>query len=289
MVDDRVFREELRNLKGLIRNDPTVATRYDLDGDGEISGHEWEQAVAGLREALENRHEGSGQAAEAVFESVRSSTNASSSDRPSLANCGEVVVKQRVERLEVFGGYECSNRYLFFDPHTGIEIGGADESTGGVGGFLSRAFLGPARPLNIDMTDPAQGVWLQARRPFSLLGFVKPPTMAIHSNEGLLGTVTRIWPLVLRRRYRICVANRFDSELMIEGSLFRPWSFPVEKNGRPVGCIQKKWSGAGRELFTDADTFLVRFEDPGLDAAERRLLVAAAIAIDFDFFETSPN
>ena len=100
------------------------------------------------------------------------------------------MVKQKVEKFEVFAGYECANRYQFFDPHTGIEIGGADESSGGVGSFLSRAFLGPARPLNIDVTDPSQGVWMEARRPFSFLGFVRPPTMAVHSNEGLLGTVT---------------------------------------------------------------------------------------------------
>jgi hypothetical protein len=287
MVDEHVFREELRNLKGLIRNDPAIAARYDLDGDGEISGEEWDRAVAGLREALNNRPVGTGQAAEAVFESVRATTAAS--DRPSLATCREVVVKQRVERMEVLAGYECSNRYLFYDKQSGVEIGGADESSGGVGGFLSRAFLGPARPLNIDMTDPGQGAWLEARRPFKLLAFVAPPTMAVHSNDGLLGTVTRVWPLVLRRRYRISVANQFDGGLTIDGSLFRPWSFPVEKNGRPVACIQKKWSGAGRELFTDADTFLVRFEDPGLNAAERRLLVAASIAIDFDFFERSPD
>ena len=30
MVDESVFREELRNLKGLIRNDPAIAARYDL-------------------------------------------------------------------------------------------------------------------------------------------------------------------------------------------------------------------------------------------------------------------
>ena len=215
MVDEQAFREELRNLKGLIRSDPAVAARYDLDGDGEICGAEWDRAVAGLREALEQQPQATGQLAEAIFESVQSA-NATPSDRPSLANCNEVVVKQRVERMEVFAGYECSNRYLFYDKQTGIEIGGADESSGGVGGFMSRAFLGPARPLNIDMTDPGQGVWLEARRPFSLLAFIKPPTMVIHSNEGLLGTVTRIWPLVLRRRYRISVANQFDSGLTID-------------------------------------------------------------------------
>jgi len=288
MVDEGVFRDELRNLKARIKSDPALASRYDLDGDGEIGGEEWDRAGADLRATLDRRSSESGQVAEPIYEASRSSTFMPS-DRPSLVTCGEIVVKQKIEKLEVFAGYECANRYRFFEPQSGIEIGGADEDSGGVGSFFSRAFLGPARPLNIHLTDPSQGVWMEARTPFSLLGLVRPPTMAVHSNEGLLGTVTRTWPLFLRRRYRICVANQFDSDLIVDGSLFRPWSFPVEKNGRPAAMIQKKWSGAGRELFTDADSFLVRFEDPGLNAAERRLLVAASIAIDFDYFEKSPH
>jgi uncharacterized protein YxjI len=74
-------------------------------------------------------------------------------------------------------------------------------------------------------------------------------------------------------------------DLRIEGTLLHPWTFPVKKGDRQVACILKKWSGIGKEAFTDADTFLVRFEDAGLSENERRLLVMAALAIDFDFFE----
>jgi len=288
MIDEQVFREEVRNLKALIRDDPGVRARYDSDGDGEISGTEWDQAVAALRAELERNPLAGAEATQAVFENVRSPADVAS-DRPSLASCREIVVKQRVEKQEIFYGYECSNRYVFIDPSSGDELGGADESSGGFGGFLCRALLGPARPLNLDITDPGQGVWMEARRAFSPLGFVKPPTLTVNWNQGLLGTVTRIWPLVLRRRYRLSVADRFGSDLVVDGSLFQPWTFPVLKNGRTVGCIQKKWSGIGRELFTDADNFLVRFDDPELDPTERRLIVAAALAIDYDFFEKSPG
>jgi hypothetical protein len=288
MVDEQVFREEIRSLKALIRDDPAIRARYDLDGDGEISGSEWDQAVTALRAELERHPHSGAEAARAVFETVRTSSGLTS-NRPSLANCREVIVKQRVEKREIFYGYECSNRYVFIDPDSGEEMGGADESSGGFGGFLCRAFLGPARPLGLAITDPAQGVWMEARRPFSPLGFVKPPTLTVNWNHGMLGTVTRIWPLVLRRRYRVSVANDFGSDLIVDGSLFKPWTFPILKNGRSAGFIQKKWSGVGRELFTDADNFLVRFDDPDLDVGERRLLVAAALAIDYDFFEKSPG
>jgi hypothetical protein len=288
MIDEQVFRDEVRNLKTLIRDNPEVQAKYDLDGDGEISGTEWDQAVEALRTELERNPLAGNEAAQAVFENVRSG-DPIATGRPSLATCREVVVRQRVEKREIFYGYECSNRYVFIDPSCGDELGGADESSGGFGGFLCRTFLGPARPLNLDITDPGQGIWMEAKRPFNPLGFVKPPTLTVNWNHGMLGTVTRIWPLVFRRRYRVSVANQFGSNLVIDGSLFRPWTFPILKNGRAAGQIQKKWSGVGRELFTDADNFLVRFDDPGLDAAERRLLIAAALAIDYDFFERSPN
>ncbi len=58
----------------------------------------------------------------------------------------------------------------------------------------------------------------------------------------------------------------------------------IEQNGREVGHIQKRWSGFGKEMFTDADNFGVTFEnvrDPRL----RTLVVAATFLLDFVHFE----
>ena len=63
MIDEQIFREEVRNLKALIRNDPAVQARYDVDGDGEISGAAWDQAVADLRAELERHTQAQPQAA----------------------------------------------------------------------------------------------------------------------------------------------------------------------------------------------------------------------------------
>lgn len=279
MIDEQHFREEVRNLKALLRDDPSVRAQYDLDGDGQIDSAEWDHALQVLREELERRAPSEPQVVEPAVDT----------GAPGLVTCSEVAVKQLVEHREVFLGYETSNRYVFVEPTTGAELGGCDEESTGVGGFLSRQFLGPARPLTLNATDNSRGVWMEGRRPFHFLGFIQPPTMTVNWNHGPLGTIRRVWPLVFWRRYEIQVAGGDGLDLRVDGTLFRPWTFPVMKGGRQVACILKKWSGIGKEVFTDADTFLVRFEDAGLTESERRLLVMAALAIDFDFFEKNPG
>jgi hypothetical protein len=288
VIDKARFQDQVRKLKRLIREDSTVRARFDADGDGEISGAEWERAVATLRRQMEQREAQSPGAAMAAYEAMRAN-EASPAGGSGLDSCAEVVVKQLVERREVFLGYETSNRYVFTDRSTGRELGGADEDSGGFGGFMSRQFLGPARPLNLSITDTTRGVGMEGRRPFRLFAFIQPPTLTLTGTGGPLGTVRRIWPLVIRRRYEVRTGNGAGPGLLIDGTLLHPWTFPVKKRGRQVACILKKWSGIGREMFTDADTFLVRFEDPALSTDERRLLLAAALAIDFDFFEKKPR
>jgi len=59
MVDKNKLMEELRNLKQQIKSDPRVMAKYDLDGNGEISGEEWELARKAVVASLES--EGSSQ------------------------------------------------------------------------------------------------------------------------------------------------------------------------------------------------------------------------------------
>jgi len=71
----------------------------------------------------------------------------------------------------------------------------------------------------------------------------------------------------------------------ITGPLLHPWTFVLTagESDREVGRIEKRWSGGVSELFTDADTFLVTFGRT--EGALRRLLLAAAVLVDFRWFE----
>jgi hypothetical protein len=74
----------------------------------------------------------------------------------------------------------------------------------------------------------------------------------------------------------------------LRGPFFKPWTFLLEQSGQEVGRIQKRWSGLGKEMFTDADNFGVTFENVR-DARLRTLVVAATFLIDFVHFENRGN
>jgi uncharacterized protein YxjI len=63
------------------------------------------------------------------------------------------------------------------------------------------------------------------------------------------------------------------------------WNFQFLTGGRKVGTIAKKWAGIGKELFTNADTYVVAVEDPKATASLTALILASGIAIDTVFKE----
>ena len=54
--------------------------------------------------------------------------------------------------------------------------------------------------------------------------------------------------------------------------------------GQNVGKISKQWTGLLREIFTEADNFGISFP-MNLDVRVKATLLAAAILIDFMYFE----
>jgi hypothetical protein len=53
-----------------------------------------------------------------------------------------------------------------------------------------------------------------------------------------------------------------------------------------VGLIAKKWSGMGKEMFTDADNFNITFPS-SIDNAQKSILLGALFLIDMIYFEKS--
>lgn len=89
---------------------------------------------------------------------------------------------------------------------------------------------------------------------------------------------------VLQRRYE--VRDEIDgSAYELQGSLFRPWTFHVVRDGERCGRIVKRWGGLFREGFGDADRFEADF--PGdWPARHKTLLLGALLLLDFAHFES---
>lgn len=188
-------------------------------------------------------------------------------------------VRQRKRWLEILLSFEAKNAYDVFDDRQ-MPVLRVEEQGKGIGSFLKRIIFGPVRWFEAHVLDPGtRAVLLRLNRPFRFIFH----EITVHDAEGrVLGTIKRRWSWV-RRLYTVYgpegseVGNLF-------GPLFRPWTFEIRLGDRPVGMIQKKWSGFGKELFTDADNFRIELGD--IPEPELRVLAfAATVLIDVVHFE----
>ena len=191
-----------------------------------------------------------------------------------LDTMNAVAVKQLKEWAEIIADWEAHNRYQILDGdgNAALEAGEARSS------WLSRQFLKGRRPFTIEIRSGAETA-LIVRRPFR---FYFHTAEIVLPSGRVLGSIDRQFHL-FRRSYVVRdAAGREMSQL--GGPFFRPWTFRIMERGKEVGVISKKWSGFGREVFTDADMFGVQFP-PDAGAEYKAVLLGAVFLIDFVHFE----
>ena len=185
-------------------------------------------------------------------------------------------MRQEVEHLEVFTGFETSNRYSVRTPEGETLLYAYEES-----GFLGRQFLRNHRPLTLHVVDNDGQPFLKASRSFFWLLshlHVRDP------QDREVGSLRRRFA-VLKRTFSLEDSSG-RSLAEVQGPLIRPNTFMVYKQGSEVARITKQWSGALREAFSDADTFHLQVDHRQVDQNLARLVLATAFAIDLDFFES---
>ncbi|AFY73187.1 Scramblase [Synechococcus sp. PCC 7502] len=197
----------------------------------------------------------------------------------SLVSCNAISIKQKFEVFELFG-FETRNRYRIYNEYS-QEIGYCAEAKLGFGDAILRQFLGHWRTFDIIGTDTLQQKVFRAHHPFrwffnrlDIYGAGDRPVGSLQQNFAWFNKEFDF--LDTQNRVVMTMSSPF----------WRFWHFPVTKAGRNVSLIQKKWSGLGKELFTDADNFKITFIDQSLTSDQKLLLLAGAIFIDILYFET---
>ncbi|HYI00172.1 phospholipid scramblase-related protein [Hyalangium sp.] len=187
-------------------------------------------------------------------------------------------VRQTKEWGEILIGLEGRNRYqVVGDDGQTLFIAG--EVGSGLGLFLLRLFLKASRPFTMELKTPGGATALQLRRPWRFW----LSRLEVLDGEGHpLGSVQQRFAFFARLYDVLSPSGELLATL--RGPFFKPWTFHVEQNGQEVGLIQKRWSGLGKEMFSDADNFGVTFGDIR-DARLRTLIVAATFLLDFVHFE----
>jgi uncharacterized protein YxjI len=183
---------------------------------------------------------------------------------------------------EILMNLEQRNEYSVMDPMR-RQLGTVVEQGTGLGNALVRIVTGSHRPFEIAVVSPANEVLLELERSF----FILFSSMDVKGPTGrLIGRVHRRFGVVNRRYDLEDASGRTFAQIVSRH--IKIWTFPVvDASGNERGMIAKKWSGLGREYFTDADSFGVDFGVGGWTAEQRAVIFGAAIAIDFDFFENN--
>ena len=185
-----------------------------------------------------------------------------------------LFVRQKKEWGEILTGFETKNRYAVSDNADQQVYWAAEESS-----VLARLFLKAWRPFAIHILTTDGHPAIKNTRPFKFYFH----EMHISGADGQrFGTIKREFS-ILSKKFTVEDAQGLEI-FKIFGPIFHPWTFKILKNDIEVGKILKKWSGLGKEAFTDADNFSIDFP-AGTDAKQKAVLLGALFLIDMLYFE----
>ncbi|MFP4376179.1 MAG: phospholipid scramblase-related protein [Spirochaetales bacterium] len=193
----------------------------------------------------------------------------------SLENVNALVVHQKKEWTEIFTDFETRNRYEVVDGSGNVMFEAAEVG----GSFLARHFLRANRGFQIHVRTPGGQPFIRVARPFR---FYFHEAVVFDSTDQQIGSMKREFS-VTQKRYVLYDRHGRES-LTLTAKLFHPWTFEITENEVSRGKITKRWSGLGKEMFTDADNFAVVFDGP-LTSEQRSVLLGAVFLIDFAHFE----
>ncbi|XP_036337947.1 phospholipid scramblase 2-like isoform X1 [Rhagoletis pomonella] len=208
-----------------------------------------------------------------------------------LTMVDQLLVKQKVELLEAFTGFETNNKFSIKNA-LGQKVYYAVEDND----CCTRNMCGPARPFDMKIFDNFRNEVIHLNRPLACSACCFPcclQTMEVSAPPGsVIGTIEQEWS-ICSPSFRI--KNHIgDTVLRIEGpfctfTMCGDVEFKVVSlTGETVGKISKQWSGLARELFTDADFFGINFP-MDLDVRMKAVLLGATFLIDAMFFEKQAN
>lgn len=194
-----------------------------------------------------------------------------------FASLNKVFVHQSKEWGEIITGFETRNKYKVLDEQ-GHSIGFIAEQRKGLWALLLRSMLRSHRPLTIKVLDENRKELMEMNRPFYWFF----SDLEITSENKVVGHIYQRFAFIFRR-YDLADA-RGNIFARVRAPFWRIWTFSIlNANGNEIAKISKKWGGILREVFTDADKFLIEFE--GLTSSQKAVVFAAGISIDLDFFE----
>jgi uncharacterized protein YxjI len=184
---------------------------------------------------------------------------------------------------EHVGMFKLTDTYDILDPETQQQLGVAKEEISGLMKVLRLLVNKQLLPTSVNVyqgADPETGTRLfSIKRGVTLL---RSRVDVVDAKGEVVGWFkSKLFSLGGAFR----VFDKNDREVARVKGDWKGWNFKFLVGEQEIGCVTKKWSGLGKELFTSADNYIISLNgDP--NPAKSVLLLAAGLAIDTIYKET---
>lgn len=186
------------------------------------------------------------------------------------------LVKEQVAFLKTVDTYD------IFDPESGDQVGVAKEVPGALISTLRWFISKKLMPTKVEVREHPEG---------SLVFTIKKPVKLFRETVEVYDAEDRKIGHFKSKIFSLgggfYVYDKNDNQFAEVKGKWTGWDFTfVTPEGHQMGKVSKKWAGALKELFTNADTYVVSISDDLADQPiAKMLLLAATIAIDVVYYE----
>ncbi|HEX2934818.1 MAG TPA: phospholipid scramblase-related protein [Bacteroidales bacterium] len=186
------------------------------------------------------------------------------------------LIKEQVAFLKLV------DRYDIFDPETGSLVAYAKENISGLQKALRLVVKKTFLPTTIEIKS-ANGDVLQYVMK-KKAAFIRSKVVITDASGNEIGYFrSRVFTI----GGRFDVFKMDDTKIAEVKGKWTGWDFKfLDLSGKELGSVSKQWSGIGRELFTNADNYMIALS-PSLqgNAQMMALMLMAGLAIDVVYKE----
>ncbi len=191
-----------------------------------------------------------------------------STSAASLLSAPTLVVDQKTKIFEL------KNQYKIFDENS-QQLGSVEQVNQGVVTMIARiaSDWDVMLPVTLEVRDQMDQPLLTLKKPF-----FRMTVIVSHANGPVLGSIKKKIKLGKARFELLDPGGSPIGEINAQN--WRAKDFAItSSDGRTIAEVNKQWKGLAREMFTDADKYIVRVM-PDVNDPMRSLALGAALAID---------
>jgi hypothetical protein len=189
----------------------------------------------------------------------------------SLLNENVYLVKQHI------GMFKAENSFDVYNPETSkIILFCREENLSGLTKFFRFTKYKQYTPFNSVIRTENQTPIIYLNRKASL-GF--SPVIVHDSTNKPIG---KLQPKFRLGGAKLEITDMAGKVLAVLTGSFIGWDFKIRQNDEEIAIISKKWAGVGKELFSQADNYVLQINDKvPADSPLRPILLSAVLCIDF--------